>query len=116
VALLERQHNAYRPEEPDPSKKGERWLFYCPGCEGMHSYVTQNAEGQKGPVWGFNRDEENPTFTPSLRINASFKPEDLYPNTAVHRCHLFLTNGQLRYLNDCTHALAGKTVPLPPIP
>jgi hypothetical protein len=27
-------------------------------------------------------------------------------------CHTFVTDGQIQYLGDCTHALAGQTVDL----
>lgn len=27
-------------------------------------------------------------------------------------CHSFITDGQIQYLSDCTHSLAGKTVPM----
>lgn len=30
-------------------------------------------------------------------------------------CHSFIVNGDIRYLSDCTHAMAGKTVSLPDI-
>jgi hypothetical protein len=33
---------------------------------------------------------------------------------APTRCHSFVTDGNIAYCPDCTHALAGKTVPLPP--
>lgn len=28
-------------------------------------------------------------------------------------CHSFVTDGKIQFLADCTHELAGKTVPLP---
>jgi len=28
-------------------------------------------------------------------------------------CHSFVTDGQIQFLGDCTHKLAGRTVPLP---
>jgi hypothetical protein len=33
-----------------------------------------------------------------------------YINPAMPRCHLFITDGKIEYLADCTHELAGKTV------
>lgn len=30
-------------------------------------------------------------------------------------CHSFVTDGKIRFLNDCTHDLAGQTVDLKPI-
>jgi hypothetical protein len=47
---------------------------------------------------------ESPTFTPSVLCNKS-EPE--------HRCHHFIRAGKIQFLNDCHHALRGKTVPLP---
>jgi hypothetical protein len=42
------------------------------------------------------------------------------PNPGLQRridriCHCFIRDGQIQFLLDCTHALAGQTVPLPPI-
>jgi hypothetical protein len=48
----------------------------------------------------------------SLKCQANGKVIDAYEQT----CHLFLTDGRLQYLGDCTHALAGQTVPLPELP
>jgi hypothetical protein len=28
-------------------------------------------------------------------------------------CHVFVENGKIRFLDDCTHELAGKTVDIP---
>jgi len=61
-----------------------------------------NSEGQ--PVsWTWNGSYDSPTFTPSLLINKN--NDGGYP-----RCHSFVTNGQIEFLADCTHTLAGKTV------
>lgn len=73
------------------------WLFYCPGCEEHH-----------GPndSWTFNGDVEKPTFSPSILVQGH---KDGVGDT---RCHIFVRNGQIQYLSDCTHALAGTTVPM----
>jgi hypothetical protein len=55
----------------------------------------------RGAVWSFNGDMVSPTFAPSLLLDQS------YP-----RCHLFITGGMIQFLGDCTHELAGKTVPM----
>lgn len=88
------------------------WYFWCPGCSTHHGYRTQRGEVQSGPTWEFNGDEARPTFTPSLLCNGNAKPEDLHPHTTSHRCHIYVTDGQVRYLGDCTHKLAGQTLPL----
>lgn len=42
-----------------------RIAFYCPGCKEFHAI---NTEGENRPVWGFNGNYDNPTFTPSVLI------------------------------------------------
>ena len=51
--------------------------------------------------WTFNGDYENPTFRPSMRVD--------YGNGMITHC--FVTDGQIQYLSDCTHDMAGKAVP-----
>ncbi len=92
---------------------GESLWFWCPGCETHHSYRIKAGEGeQPEPVWQWNGNLERPTFTPSLLCNGGVKPEDLHPHTTSHRCHIYVTDGVVRYLGDCTHKLAGQTLPL----
>ena len=93
--------------------------FHCPGCG--HAHMV-NIDASDRPAWGFNGNYEAPTFMPSIltwgkrritddehaRIMAGEKldiPEE--------RCHSFVTDGNIQFLGDCTHALAGQTVPLP---
>ncbi len=72
-------------------------MFHCPGCGYCHAPVIKADEG---PLWKFNGDFIKPTFTPSIRV------------TAAINCHSYVTDGQIRFLNDCDHELAGQTVPL----
>ena len=74
-------------------------MFYCPGCKCNHSYRIKG----KDPVWSWNGDTDKPTFSPSLMVWRS-RPEI--------RCHLYVENGMIRYLGDCHHELASKTVPM----
>ncbi len=74
------------------------FAFHCPGCKCLHSFSVGNANG---PSWTWNGSFETPTFSPSL----------LYPIN--RRCHSFVRNGMIEFLNDCFHVLAGTTVPLP---
>lgn len=80
--------------------------FYCPGCGHQHPYRVDVPQ-ENGAMWTWNGDMEKPTFTPSLLCNKDIP--DL-------RCHLFLTDGQLRYCGDCHHELAGKIIDLPDLP
>lgn len=86
------------------SESGERTCYIlCPGCGFPHGLRIQGPE----PNWKFNGDSHRPTFTPSLLCRRTFgaaREEQV--------CHSFITDGQIRFLSDCTHELAGKTVPL----
>lgn len=81
------------------------FYFHCPGCECDHGVWTTPGSH---PVWGFNGNIENPTFTPSIKVTYPVKGFD-------HICHSFVANGRIQYLNDCTHHLAGQTIDLPEI-
>lgn len=76
------------------------WYYWCPGCDIGH-IVPNDGRWQKSGT------DEAPTFTPSLLI---------HKDDAHCRCHLFITAGQLVYCADSHHALAGKTVPMVPVP
>ena len=91
---------------------GVSYWFWCEGCDVYHRYVTKNPVGDQGPTWSFNGDMERPTFSPSLLMNGrvDLKPEDV--TRGVHRCHLVLADGVVRFQGDCTHALANSERPL----
>jgi len=86
--------------------------FYCPGCKCHHAYRTEQMEGQVGPIWQFNDDTDKPTFTPSLLYRSDFKHD---PRQAKNICHIYMTNGVISFLGDCTHEFAGKTYEMPDI-
>ena len=77
------------------------YIIGCPGC-GMHHSLTEE--------WGFNGDFEKPTFTPSLHCSW---PTGYGDDPTPKICHSFIRDGQIQYLGDCTHDLAGQTVELP---
>lgn len=102
------------------SPSGHQMLhFWCPGCAQSHVVSVT------GPrPWAWNRSTALPTLTPSIAIRGTQLPTD----TEVARilagerlelpprvCHSYVTDGRIQYLDDCTHALAGQTVDLPPI-
>lgn len=84
-------------DRPDGSK---RLLFYCPGCKNYHEVTVERGSQYAGPVWEWNGDMEKPTFSPSILCNQGNE----------RQCHLFVREGKIEYLSDCTHELAGKTV------
>ncbi|TGV39244.1 ammonia monooxygenase, partial [bacterium M00.F.Ca.ET.168.01.1.1] len=66
-------------------------------------------------------DYDRPTFQPSVLVTGVQKlTEDEYERVMAGekieprplRCHSFVTDGQIQFLSDCTHALAGQTVAL----
>jgi hypothetical protein len=77
------------------------WMIECPACECAH-YFDQR--------WEFNGNREAPTFRPSMLSNGNPK----YHNPTKPRCHSFVTNGEIQFLGDCSHGMAGQTVKLQP--
>ncbi|MDX3917462.1 MAG: DUF6527 family protein [Pseudosphingobacterium sp.] len=80
---------------------GEYW-FYCPGCECNHRFWAGN-KSSCVPNWDFNGDVDKPTISPSHRVIGGNE----HGRTV---CHSFIKDGQIQYLNDCTHQLKGQTV------
>jgi hypothetical protein len=97
--------------------------YWCQGCEEMHAV---NAG------WQFDGNLEAPTFSPSVLVTSGhYAPGWTGPScwctyNAEHpdkaapfkcsRCHTFIKGGMVQFLGDCTHALAGQTLPLPDLP
>ena len=79
--------------------------FHCPACGNAHMV---NIDQSKSPYWTWNGSVESPTFTPSVRVTWSWGPQD-----SPRCCHFFVREGQIQYLDDCTHALANQTRELP---
>lgn len=100
--------------------------FDCPGCvwpdgrpmakvlpvSWLPPGETEESPHVAGkPHWSFNGDFERPAFGPSVL--------QTWGEGERHRCcHSFVgcngaQPGQITFLGDCTHALAGQTVDLP---
>lgn len=118
----------------DPATGNEGLTYWCQGCKTTHSIRT------KGPTaWGWNGDVEKPVFTPSVLSTSghyvpSHKPGDScwcdykreHPDEkddtfGCVRCHTFVgcngaQPGQVIFLGDCTHELAGQVLPFPDLP
>lgn len=84
--------------------------FICPGCEMYHVVVVKRNTHEDGPTWGYNWDDQKPTFTPSILVRWEMGHE-----RKKHVCHSFVREGRIQFLRDCTHDLAGETVELPDI-
>lgn len=91
------------PDSPD-------WLFYCEGCGQHHGVWTTkpNIVDGKPHIWSYNGNPDRPTFQPSIHITRK-KSGQKNKETI---CHSFVTDGRIRFLNDCRHPFKGKTVDL----
>ena len=88
----------------DGLPEGEvRYAFHCPGCGCLHWVRVAGP----GSVWGWNGSLDRPTFTPSI-LSREWSEDRL-----DFTCHSFVRDGQIEFLGDCDHPLAGQTVPLP---
>lgn len=101
---------------------GDLLTWHCPGCRRAHSVRIRElsaADEDKGPGWGWNRSATAPTFTPSVLVTYDGRDagrdagRDGAPPAV---CHSFVVDGKMQFLSDCTHSLAGQTVPIPPWP
>lgn len=69
----------------------------------------------KAVPWTFNGDLDRPVFGPSLLVRS-----ELGEARTPYVCHSFIgcngaQPGQITFLGDCTHALAGQTIDLPDV-
>lgn len=104
--------------------QGDRLTWWCPGCNEAH----QVAVGPGGWTWDGNA--EAPTFSPSVLVGgvvrwtaaqyadaeAKRARGEPWPEPTPRVCHSFVRGGRMEFLSDCTHALAGQTVPIPDWP
>jgi hypothetical protein len=105
-------------------------LFMCPGCECGHQiHVKPEKNTHTGAGWGWNGSMEKPTFTPSILVSSGHYSEGRAPGPCwctfnaerpnepsdftCSRCHSYVTDGNIQFLSDSTHKLAGQTIPLP---
>ena len=101
-------------------KTEQGYSHWCPACDSMHMFYV-NQPTHKGARWTFSGDVNAPTFSPSMNIkwgryaDPSFDDSD-DPAHLSGICHYILTAGQIQFCGDCTHALKGRTVPLPDLP
>ena len=98
-------------------RKGNTTTFWCPGCDDIHMVSDS---------WQVTGADESLTISPSVLVyghkkfinddlegDALFAPENI---TTTPHCHSFVRHGQIEFLGDSTHPLAGQTVPLAPLP
>lgn len=83
-------------------------LFECPGCGCLHAVHTEQPNGN-GAKWSWNKNLDKPTISPSILVKWNTDGS----NKLDKICHSFVRDGNIQFLNDCTHSLSGQTVPLP---
>jgi hypothetical protein len=94
---------------------GIRHHYWCPGCDSLHGIAIRPHTQDNGAGWEFTGTLERPTYSPSqLTTWNRWKGDGVEPEKFV--CHTFIREGRIEFLNDCTHALKGQTVALPPLP
>ena len=91
--------------------------YWCPGCKSMHE-IAVTKRNTSGASWSFDGNALAPTFSPSInyRVNTPDMGEHYQPDIASTVCHHFVRVGMIQFLDDCTHELRGRTVPLPDFP
>lgn len=110
-------------------RHGEGTLtFFCPGCKEPHTITVRK---EPHPCWSWNGDAEKPVFGPSISVksvqhltdeqHAAWMAGGALPTPVPTHCHSFVgcngaQPGEIIFLSDCTHELAGKTVPLAELP
>lgn len=103
--------------------------YWCPGCDRGHTISFGTDE-----TWQWDGNAEHPTFSPSILVyphqtlNTAGRalldaagdgptPELTDEHrTMTPRCHSFVREGRIQYLDDCDHTLAGQTVDMVTIP
>ena len=73
-------------------------VIECPGCKTGHPFDSR--------IWTFNGDYQKPTFMPSMLVNK---------DDPKSRCHSFVKDGKIQFLDDCFHILKNQTVELPDV-
>jgi len=105
--LLQPFNRSYMGQKPAGPDILIGYRFICPGCKSQHLiWVAEVEPGKGGAIWSFDGNLERPTFHPSVKIT--------WGDPGFKCCHFFIKAGTLEYLADCTHDLAGKTVPMEP--
>ena len=92
-----------RLRQHDGSSETMLW-FWCPGCDEAHAVPV---DGPRRWTWDGNLDA--PTLSPSLLVRGGSGGSDAI-------CHSFVRAGRMQFLGDCSHAMRGQHVAIPPLP
>ena len=100
--------------EGDPGLR----TFFCPGCQCGHYFRTAPSPSDSPfagnqAIWTWDGDEQRPTVSPSILVRYG-GPDAGVGGAPPQCCHFFVRAGNIEYLSDCTHAFAGKIIPMEP--
>ena len=76
------------------------YMFWDVGLNQPNAFYIRGDCG-----WSWNGNVEKPTVNPSVLLTIGDE-----------RSHLFIRDGKIQYLSDCTHELAGKTIDMVDFP
>jgi hypothetical protein len=76
------------------------YAFHCPVCGYAHWVRVKGLS----PLWTWNGSLDKPTFSPSILVNKDMENS---------RCHSFVKDWRIQFLNDCHHELKNQTVEIP---
>jgi len=97
--MSEKNLSVCLPIQKDKPEDVQRYMFHCPGCQYGHAFDEK--------TWHFNYDLIKPTLTPSYLTGQD--------NFTKMRCHSYIRDGKIQFLDDCFHSLKGQTVDLQPL-
>jgi hypothetical protein len=101
-----------------PVKKNGDRMIQCSIDEATHLHlhipgplrfrsipVITHGAREGTPCWTWNGSVDFPTLRPSLLSRVKLGDREVV-------CHTWITDGQVQFLSDCTHSLAGQTIDL----
>lgn len=96
-------------------KPNGNYYFRCPATGKQIEVSTQNAWTAGQQVFGFNGDVNKPTFDKAIKVvdNKVVGINGALPANPVSVNHFIIQDGNIRYLEDCTHHMKGRTMELP---
>lgn len=109
-----------KPFKRGETEKGQTIFRPCEPSEATHvkirtpgpwptrmlPVVQGNTDRRGTPCWTWNGDTIAPTLKPSILTGRDTKPEEKL------KCHSFVTDGKIKFLDDSTHEFAGRTMDL----
>jgi len=86
---------------------GPQLAFQCEGCGQAHVVPVEAGDPK---AWTWNGDQDRPVLSPSIKVVAPHA-------NGTHVCHSFVgcngaQPGEIIFLSDSTHRLAGQVRPL----